>query len=243
MTTRDRITAAEARSVGARDVTARPSQRRHSEWVDGTSGPRVARRFDVRAAATATPTVGGFASLTDTPYEMWDMFGPYTEVVAVDAFDATIATSPLVEFTLNHGAGGGLPMAHTRNDTLTLSVVKGDGDQGLWYEAAVDATRTDVADMVKAMDRGDLAESSFKFRIVRGQWSPDWTEYHINEVDIERGDVSAVNFGANPYTTTGLIAHAGTMPASRVVPVTINPEDIARRVLITDADCRRRQFT
>jgi hypothetical protein len=32
-------------------------------------------------------------------------------------------------------------------------------------------------------------------------WSPDYTEYRIQEVDLDRGDVSAVNYGANPYTS------------------------------------------
>lgn len=247
MTTR--AAAAAARAQGARDATARPSQRRHAEWVDGTSAARVARAFDVRSGSTGGPVVATFASVTDTPYEMYDMFGPYTEVVNADAFDVTLAADPMVEFTLNHGAGGGLPMAHTRNDTLTLQAIKDADVTGLWYEALVDATRTDVADAVKAMQRGDLAESSFKFRIVRGQWSPDWMEYHIHEVDLHRGDVSAVNFGANPHTATDQILKAltdGTVNLAQLAatapaqPVTIAAEDTARRVLITDADTRRR---
>lgn len=174
------------------------------------------------------------------------MFGPYTEVVTASAFDNTLAASPLVEFTANHGMGGGIPMAHTRNATLTLQAIKDADETGLWYEASVDTTRIDVSDMVKAMQRGDLAESSFKFRIIRGMWSPDWTEYHIDEVDLHRGDVSAVNFGANPYTSTGVLSHAHNSPgvlthaAKPVAPVAITTEDTARRVLITDADTRRR---
>lgn len=228
--------AAAARAVGARDATARPSQRRCAMDPDAFGAPRVARRFEVRADGVSAPVVGGFASVTDTPYEMWDMFGPYTEDVAADAFDLTIAAAPLVEFTLNHGAGGGIPMAHTRNDTLALTIVKDAEEAGLWYDATVDPTRTDVADMVKAMLRGDLAESSFKFRIVRGLWSPDWTHYRILEVDIDRGDVSAVNFGANPHTSTGI----RSTPSPIAAPVAIADADTARRVLITDADTRRR---
>jgi len=65
---------------------------------------------------------------------------------------------------------------------------------------------------------------------VRGQWSPDWTHYRILEVDIDRGDVSAVNFGANPFTSTGVRS------TPTVAPATILAADAARRVLITDAD-------
>lgn len=233
--------AAEARAAGARDVTARPSQRRHAEWVDGTSPARVARAFDVRAATDNTgPIVATFASVTEQPYEMYDMFGPYTEVVSLDAFDATLATGPSVEFTLNHGAGGGIPMAHTRNATLTLSAIK-DGDvvAGLVDHRLVPESG-DVADMLKAMQRLDLAESSFKFRIDSGQWSPDWTEYRILAVSLDRGDVSAVNFGANPHTASDMLKHAAPTTVPATTPVAIADEDTARRVLITDADTRRR---
>jgi HK97 family phage prohead protease len=164
------------------------------------------------------------ASVTEQPYEMWDMFGPYTETVALGAFDKTLAANPTVEFTLNHNRGGGAPMASTRNGTLELAAVK-DGDlTGLSYDAQVDATRNDVSDMVKALDRGDLAEASFKFGITRGQWSPDFTEYRIEEVDMDGGDVTAANFGANPYATSSLRAPAAPKPGSDLV----TERDLAR---------------
>ena len=229
------LEAAVARASGARDTTARPSQRRHAEACDGPSAARVAREFEVRASKAGTPTVGGMASVTETPYEMWDMFGPYTEVVALGAFDKTLAADPMVEFTLNHGAGGGLPMAHTRNQTLTLAAVTDGDETGLRYDAIVDGSRYDVSDALKAMERGDLAESSFKFRIVQGMWSPDWSQYRIDEIDIDRGDVSAVNFGANPHATSGIRADKPAVSLVEFAPV-----DTARRVHIYDADTRRR---
>lgn len=237
MTITDPGSAAERRAAAIRETTDRPSQRRHVEDHPGTSSARIARAFELRASKAGTPTVSGFASRTETAYEMWDSFGPYSEVVAFDAFDLTLATAPMVEFTLNHGAGGGLPMAHTRNDTLTLLSVKEGNETGLAYEAIVDATRTDVSDMLKAMERGDLAEASFKFRIVRGLWSPDWMQYRIEEIDIHRGDVSAVNFGANPHATSGI---RNDKPAASATPVAFAAGDTARRVPIFDADTRVR---
>jgi hypothetical protein len=50
------------------------------------------------------------------------------------------------------------------------------------------------------MDRGDIDEMSFGFRVVAQVWSPDWTQRDITEVDLNKGDVSAVNYGANPAT-------------------------------------------
>jgi hypothetical protein len=69
-------------------------------------------------------------------------------------------------------------------------------------------------------------------------WSPDWMQYRIEEVDLHRGDVSAVNFGANPFASSG--TRAADKPAAKLAAVSIAAEDTARRVLITDADTRRR---
>lgn len=209
--------AAELRAEAVRSHGDRPMKRRSSEedgvFVGVRSAMHVGAGLDEYRAKgkTAAPIVVGHASVTESPYEMYDMFGPYAEVVSRGAFTETLATSPLVEFTVNHGAGGGIPMAHTRNATLTLS----EDETGLYYEASVDPSRTDVAVMLKALERGDLAEASFKFRITSGQWSPDYTEYRINVVDLAGGDVSAVNFGANPAATSALraaVTQARLMP-------------------------------
>jgi HK97 family phage prohead protease len=203
----NREAAALARSEATQTLRDRPSQRRSAEAEDA---PRHHARMlldnaSVREAGDGgSPHVVGVASVTERSYEMWDFFGPYTETVAADAFDKTLAAGPLVEFTLNHNKGGGAPMASTRNGTLDLRVEKGADLPGLHYDAEVDGTRNDVADMVKALKRGDLAEASFKFFIKSGQWSPDFTEYRIEEVDLHGGDVTAANFGANPHATSAL---------------------------------------
>lgn len=137
----------------------------------------------------------GCASTVEQPYEMYDMFGPYTEVVDQGAFDVTLAADPDVAFLLNHR---GMTMARTKSKTLELSF---DPEQGLISDAYCNPERTDVKDLAHAISDGDIDQMSFAFRIVRGQWSPDYTEYRILEVDLDRGDVSAVNYGANPNTS------------------------------------------
>ena len=202
-----RLQAALERAAQMRQVTDRPQQRRGSSEGVTAFARGTLLSAEVRAKGdTSSTVVVGYASVTESPYDMYDFFGPYTEVVSRGAFEKTLSASPLVEFTVNHGAGGGLPMAHTRNSTLTLS----EDETGLRYEATVDPTRSDVADMLKALERGDLAEASFKFRIDSGQWSPDYSEFRINAVDLANGDVSAVNFGANPAASSGL--RAGDLP-------------------------------
>jgi HK97 family phage prohead protease len=137
----------------------------------------------------------GHASTVDQTYTMYDFFGPYDEKIDAHAFDKTLAADPDVAFLLNHR---GMTMARTKvSNTLELSV----DDIGLAVTAFCNPERSDVRDMALAIDDGDIDQMSFAFIIVRGQWSPDYTEYTILEVDLDRGDVSAVNYGANPYTS------------------------------------------
>lgn len=137
----------------------------------------------------------GHASVTEQSYQMYDFFGPFDEIIDRGAFDKTLAAEPDVAFLANHK---GMTMARTKvSKTLELSI----DEVGLATRAFLNPERQDVRDMVLAVDDGDVDQMSFAFRIVRGQWSPDYTEYRILEVDLDRGDVSAVNYGANPYTS------------------------------------------
>jgi HK97 family phage prohead protease len=136
----------------------------------------------------------GYASMVGKPYEMWDMFGPYTEEVAPGAFDVTLAANPDVAYLVNHK---GVTMARTTNGTLELEA---DG-LGLRTRGFVNPARQDVRDLITAIEDRNITEMSFAFMITDGEWSDDWTSFTINSVDIDRGDVSAVNYGANPFTS------------------------------------------
>jgi HK97 family phage prohead protease len=127
-------------------------------------------------------------------YEMWDYFGPYDEYVEVGAADVTLASSPDVAFLVNHL---GVTMARTTNGTLEL----GADDHGMSDDAFVNAERGDVQILLSGVDDGLIDEQSFAFMIVEGGWSDDFVTFRILEYDINRGDVSAVNYGANPYTS------------------------------------------
>ncbi|MEU6702541.1 HK97 family phage prohead protease [Streptomyces wuyuanensis] len=152
-------------------------------------------QLEVRAKKAGGPTtIEGYASVTEAPFEMWDYLGPYTEVVRTGAFAKTLSETPQVQLLLNHG---GLAMAYTQAGSLRLS----EDTTGLHMEADVNAKRGDVQDMLLALEDGDVDEMSFAFRVTRQQWSPDYDQRDITEVDLHRGDVSVVNFGANPATS------------------------------------------
>ena len=149
--------------------------------------------------------VEGYASVFDRGYDMWDMFGPYTEIVSVGAADKTLAANPFVVFRFNHG---GTSMANTRNGRLELWA----DETGLGDRAWVNPTRADVDLLIKAMEDRDVTEQSFMFMITSGRWSPDYTEYRIDEFDLDRGDVGPVTLGANPHTSVA--ARAGEILAA-----------------------------
>lgn len=149
----------------------------------------------VRLAANAkgSVTVTGLASRTGAEYQMWDAFGPYTEIVAAGAFDETLAAEPTVLFTINHG---GLALASTDNGSLRLAAT----DDGLTYEADLPLVDPDVFALTAKVERGVVTESSMMFRITGAQWNETLDVRTITGIDLHRGDVSAVLYGANPHT-------------------------------------------
>lgn len=141
----------------------------------------------------------GIASVTNTPYEMYDMFGPYEEIIDHGAFTETLAADPDVAFLLNHR---GMTMARTRakdgyEPTLSLRMV----NEGLESDAWLNPVRQDVKDLLTAIDDGNIDQMSFAFMLEEGWWSDDFSQFKITKLNIDRGDVSAVNYGANPYTS------------------------------------------
>lgn len=136
----------------------------------------------------------GYATMYDRPYEMWDMYGPYNEVVVSGAADETLGANPDTAYLVNHR---GLTMARTTNGSLLLAT----DSMGMPVQAWMNPVRPDVQLLKTAVEDGDITEMSFAFIITRGEWSADFLTFYIEAFDINRGDVSAVNYGANPYTS------------------------------------------
>lgn len=142
---------------------------------------------------SSTLTFNGYASVTEAAYEMEDWLGEYTEVVRRGAFAKTLAEGADVPFKLNHD---GMTLARTKSGTMRLS----EDDTGLYVEADLDPKNPEVLAIQSAMERGDMDEMSFAFRVTRQEWSPDYSQRDITEVNLNKGDVSLVNYGANPHT-------------------------------------------
>lgn len=170
--------------------------------VTGTERRAYPVQLEVRGKAGGVVSLEGYASVTEQVYEMWDWLGPYGEVVRSGAFGKTLSENPATQLLLNHG---GLSMAYTRAGTLRMA----EDSTGLAISSDVNTSRADVRDMVIAIEDGNVDEMSFAFQVRRQQWSPDYDQRDILEVDIHRGDVSIVNFGANPATSIEALSMRG----------------------------------
>lgn len=134
----------------------------------------------------------GFASVVESPYDM----GYYQETIKRGAFTKTLSESPDVQMLINHE---GLPIARTgRNLTLT------EEHQGLRTQADLNPALPRVQEFALTAGDGLIDQMSYAFRATRNTWNDDYTERDIAECDINRGDVSIVNQGANPATSFSL---------------------------------------
>lgn len=147
-------------------------------------------------------TVRGLASVYNYEYPVYGgpESGGWYERVAVGAFDQTLSENPDVVFLVNHA---GLPLARTKSGTLTLAAEK----KGLGVRATLDPRDTEVGNLLVKMDRKDVDEMSFAFRTVKQDWQAhkkypqdEMSLRTLTELNLHRGDVSGVTFGASDAT-------------------------------------------
>lgn len=168
--------------------------------LSGTHERRsYAAKFEIRASQNGTGgtryALEGYASVYDEPYKMWDWLGEYDEVVRGGAGSKTLSENPDVVLVLNHA---GMPLSRTKAGSLELSE---DSTGLLMRSPDLNGDREIVRAVIQAVDEEILDEMSFRFRVMRQLWSPDWEQRDILEYNIHRGDVSVVTYGANPATS------------------------------------------
>lgn len=198
MTTR--IEAARARAAGVAQRSHRPSQRRAAEAPASRAFVKVPAQIELRDTDSGAGLLHfvGQASVYERGYEMWDMFGPYTEVVSANAAADLERADLDVPLVLAHDSLRRI--ARTTNGTLGLT----QDERALHVDApALDPADHDVAYIAPKIRAGLIDEMSFMFRITSGQWSPDYEEFRINAFEVHRGDVAIVGYGANPHTAEG----------------------------------------
>lgn len=118
---------------------------------------------------------------------------PFKERIAPGAFRKTLSEQPDVRLLINHE---GLPLARSKNGTLRLF----EDEVGLRFEADLPDT-SEARDLYTLINRGDVDQMSFAFRVIRQKWNQDRTERTLTEVSLADGDVSVVTYPAYPTTT------------------------------------------
>lgn len=190
------------RLLTPRELRLRPgllAELRSGGTPEGTAELRFGPAAEVRAADDGAWKGGGTAIVYDSRSEN---LGGFVEIVKPGAARDVLARDPDTRALFNHNPDHVL--GRTRSGTLRLE----DTPSGLEYE--FDAPDTQVArDLRVLLDRGDVSQSSFAFRV-----APDAVEW---DEDPETGllvrvihrfsaihDVSPVTYPAYPAATSGL---------------------------------------
>jgi HK97 family phage prohead protease len=192
---------------------------------------RRVERLELRQSEDGLPVLEGYATVYDYRYDIGGGpdAGGFTEVIAKGAA-AKSAKEADVRLLVDHD---GVPLARTKSGTLELM----SDDIGLKVRATLDPSNPAAQQVRSAMERGDLDQMSFAFRVVRESWSKDYTERTISEVKLF--DVSVVTYPANPATVVKLRAddeqpeQADAQPPGRSLAQ-------ARRQQTVDASKKRR---
>lgn len=178
-----------------------------------TIGPAIERRFTLGAvqlrADAAAPDkrlVRGYAAMfgkrsANLGTENYQFF----EIIERGAFDDVLGDD--VRSLFNHDAN--LILARSKAGAGTLKL--GADDTGLWYEFEPDAEQSYARDLVRALARGDVDQSSFAFSLVQdGQAWEEKTDGGKTVVvrtikKVSRlYDVSPVTYPAYPDATVAL---------------------------------------
>lgn len=153
------------------------------------------RNIETREAEDGAMRLSGYAAVfNDSSVPL-----PFSERIAPGAFRKTLSETPDVRLLINHE---GLPLARTKNGTLELS----EDEVGLRFDADLPDT-SEARDLYTLIQRGDVDQMSFAFRVIRQKWNADRTERTLTEVSLADGDVSVVTYPAYPTTTVEAREH------------------------------------
>lgn len=153
------------------------------------------KNVEARQAEDGTMRLSGYAAVfNDDSVPL-----PFIERIAPGAFRKTLTETPDVRLLINHE---GLPLARTKNGTLRLQ----EDTVGLYMDADLPDTQA-ARDLYTLVERGDVDQMSFAFRVIRQKWNEGRTERTLTELSLADGDVSVVTYPAYPTTSVEARAH------------------------------------
>lgn len=164
----------------------RPSERRY-----------YSTEFEARAVGDGF-TIAGHAAVFN---RLSQDLGGFVERIAPGAFRKTIGEAD-VRALFNHDAS--LILGRSKSGTLYLE----EDERGLAYEVKIPDTSYG-RDLMVSIERGDITQSSFGFRVIDDMWDRTDDGYPLRtlrEVSLHNGDVSPVTYPA--YLDTEVAARA-----------------------------------
>jgi HK97 family phage prohead protease len=153
------------------------------------------KNVEARQAEDGTMRLSGYAAVFNED----SVPLPFLERIAPGAFRKTLTETPDVRLLINHE---GLPLARTKNGTLRLT----EDEAGLYMDADLPDTQA-ARDLYTLVERGDVDQMSFAFRVIRQKWSEDRSRRVLTELSLSDGDVSVVTYPAYPTTTVEAREH------------------------------------
>jgi HK97 family phage prohead protease len=182
------------------EVDAQPMVDGYTRSADGVDVPerevRKLAKLEVRATPDGGAILEGYATVYNFAYDLGGgpAAGGFTEIIASGA-TAKSAAEADVRLLVNHD---GIPLARTKSGTMTLQ----SDDIGLRVTAQLDPTNPMSASLHSAMERGDMDQMSFAFKVIRDSWDAKYEIRTIHEVRLF--DVSVVTYPANPASVAKL---------------------------------------
>lgn len=155
----------------------------------------------IEKRADGKRVIVGYASVfynsrkAGTESELWS---GVVERIASTAFDRALADKHDARGVFNHNSDNLL--GRVGAGTVRLS----KDDRGLKYEIDVDEEDPDHKRVVRKIERGDLAGSSFAFTATRVEWTAEKNTEVRTILDVDLYDVGPVTYPAYEGTSTGL---------------------------------------
>jgi hypothetical protein len=159
----------------------------------------VASQLELRKNADGTPVLEGYAAVFGARSE--DL-GGFVEQIAPSAFTKTLKDGADVRALLNHDAN--FVLGRSTSGTLRMST----DTTGLHYEVDLGG-QSYARDLAISLERGDITQSSFGFRMVQDDWAADPEDESRalrTLLEVKLFDVSPVTYPAYPDATSGLRA-------------------------------------
>ena len=173
-------------------------------------------------------TFEGIASVVDTPYQVRDQWGTFTETIRAGAFNKTLKDGKAdVALFVNHDTRA-LPLATRLDGSLVLGA-----NPHLTVRATLNPARPSVQEVRHAVQDGQARQMSIGFNVpkARDQWSEDMSERIISEVALV--EASIVWRGASP-TTSGAMRAFDELFAS-LTDVDMDEDELRRAIAALEA--------